>query len=169
MISKKTKKKIWYISKDYFLPDFLLLAVLKIETIARPWYARILEYLLLLLAFFLNKAFKQPIKNYTVGKSQLGIARILNFYGALFYPHIKFLPTISFKQFIIIYKTVFSTRQYIILADFLSKIYYRAKNIYPETNENACINIIRYTGEQYNGRFSYGLHLLDTLNKFEAL
>ncbi len=154
------------LTTEYNLPRGLLRTITRIEQAARPRYARIAEYSVLFLAFVRNKVFRVPIKNYTLGKCQLGISTILNYYNYGLYQHLKHIQTLSIKQILIIYSSAMSVKQYCILAKHLAPINERACNIYPDSsNENDLASRYIYIGEEFNGRYSYGLRLAELMRE----
>ena len=131
----------------------VLLGIYAIETFYRPFYFRLVEYFLVVVGGFNCLLLKRPLKNFTIGKCQLGLATILNYYGYDYYQHSKY---ISIKSFVEIGKlmSIISTDKCIeILAYKLKTIVNRGDRIYPNRNRN----YFRYIGEQFNGRYSYGM------------
>ena len=102
-----------------------------------------------------------PIKNFTIGKCQLGLATILNFYGGNHYQHARFINISSFSEMKQIFSVIFMDRSIEILVFRLKPISKRATIIFP----NKQVSQLRYIGEQFNGRYSYGLMLTDIYKK----
>ncbi len=156
------KKPIYILQvleKEYELPKGLLVSILLIETKCRPLYFRIAEYIAMLIDVIINRIINRPIKNYTVGKCQLGVASILNYLGDNIYPYVEYIPRLNKNQAILLMKALFSDEYYKILAYKIKPIYNRAINIYSPLDLK---NVICFIGEQYNGKYTYGL-LLSTI------
>lgn len=154
---KRHKKHIKYLrslSEEYNMPKNLLAGIYLIETNFRPWYFRIGEYTFVILGAFLNMIFKIPLKNYTIGKCQIGISSILNFYGRNIYKHTRYIEHISKEDFLNIVNAMFDKKNFEICAKMVNGFYKRSLNTANNYNFQ-----LRHVGEEFNGRYSYGLLL----------
>ncbi len=133
----------------------VLLSVLIIETFYRPLWMRVIEYCAVFFGCLQCLLLKLPMKNYTIGKCQLGLATILNFYGHSYYQHSRKILISTFSEIKQIFSIIINKRAIEILAYRLQPITHKASCIYPEIQKNR----IRYIGEQFNGRYSYGMLL----------
>jgi len=144
---------------DNHLPANLLVAIFLIETKERPAYMRYGEYILVVFGAFQNTLMRKPVKNYTIGKCQLGLATILNYFGTSLYQHLEHIERFDAKDLGIVIKSVSSKIHFLILAHRVTPIYQRATRIYESDVENVCC----YVGEQYNGRYTYGILLSEVV------
>jgi len=134
----------------------LLVSIYLIETKCRPLFIRLGEYSLLIISIALNLIIKRPVKNYTIGTCQLGVACIINFYGEHLYHHIEYIPKIDFYKAYKIFKSTLCEEHFEVLVYRIKPILERAVRIYPSYKTE---NILCYVGEQFNGRYAYGIML----------
>lgn len=140
---------------EYRVNPCVLLSVFLIETFYRPLWMRIAEYSVVFWGCVGCLLLKRPIKNYTIGKCQLGLATILNFYGGNHYQHSHKILISSVSEIRQIFSVISEENSIKILAYRLQPITHKAMRIYPNLRKNR----IRYIGEQFNGRYSYGMLL----------
>jgi len=158
------------LSIKYGVPKNILIGIYFIETSFRPLYFRICEYIFVILGVLLNFAFKVPLKNYTIGRCQIGISSILIFSGKDIYKHSRYIKKVSKSDFLNIVKAMHYKRNLEISALIVRRLY--VKSFKTANNYN---NQLRHIGENYNGRYSYGLLLdeivscLDKRNKVNKL
>lgn len=168
-VALQTESKAWSSLKDlcikygneYWTNPYVLLSVYTIETFYRPFWMRIVEYCAVFFGCARCLLLKRPMKNYTIGKCQLGLATILNFYGGDYYQHSRYILISSVDEIRQIFSVISEDRALEILAYRLQPITHKAACIYPELRENR----IRYIGEQFNGRYSYGMLLTEVFNQ----
>ena len=164
-IAAQAKSKTWSSVKslcvkfgtDYGVNPDVLLSIFTIETFYRPLVMQVVEYCVVLLGCMRCLLLKIPTKNRTIGSCQLGLATILNFYGGNHYQHSQKILISSFSEVRQIFSVLSKERAIEILAYRLQPITHRAICIYPNLRENR----IRYIGEQFNGRYSYGMLLTE--------
>lgn len=156
---KKYIRHLRRLSINYNMPENLLIGIYLIETSFRPLYFRVGEYVLVLLGSFLNLIFMVPLKNYTIGRCQIGIAAILQYYGKDTYKHTKYIKKITIDDFINIVKAMQYKTNFQICAEMVAGYY--QKTLYTASSYNLRL---RYVGEEFNGRYSYGLLLEDIVN-----
>ena len=136
-------------------PANLLVGIYLIESGARPLPARAVEYLCVLVGIVGQILFHKPVKSYTIGKYQLGLPEMLNYIGVNTYAHSPFV-SIPIRKIPALLKSLQKSEQVKIFAGEVLRFYKKAINIYGEQDvDKICI----YIGEQYNGRYSYGLLL----------
>lgn len=148
--------KICEAGGDNIIFNNILASIYFIETLCRPFYFRISEYLALVICLLLNIIFKKPIRNFTIGKCQLGLTTILNYYGSQHYIHLDYIKRIKVNEAIYILRIIMSDEYYRIFADKIRPIFNRANNIYGKSDLK---NTTQYIGQQYNGKYTYGLFL----------
>ena len=85
----------------------------------------------------------------------MGLSTILNYYGGDYYQHSKELQISNIRCFSKLLSVISLKTSIKILEYRIEPILQRAQNIYPNSKENQ----ICYIGEQFNGRYSYGLML----------
>lgn len=144
-------------------PDFqkrILTGILLIETFYRPFYYRIGEYSITLISCCWSLLFKKNIKSYTIGIGQIGIARILNLCEYEFDPRQHYVQIRSLAQLICVISTLRRSKMVRLLEQYISQLITHAKETIPNNKEEQ----ILYVGELYNGRYSYGLLLVEVFN-----
>ncbi len=146
---------------EYGVNPSILLSVFIIETFYRPFWMRIVEYSVVLFGCLGCLLLKRPIKNYTIGKCQIGLATILNFYGGNFYQHSHNIKISSISEIRQIFSIISEENSIKILAYRLQPITHKAMRIYPDLRKSR----IRYIGEQFNGRYSYGMLLNEVFSQ----
>lgn len=146
---------------EYGINSDVLLSIFTIETFYRPLWMRVVEYCVVLGSCVRCLLLKIPVKNRTIGRCQLGLATILNFYGGNHYQHSHNISISSFSEVRQIFSVMSKERTIEILAYRLQPITHRAVSIYPDLRENR----IRYIGEQFNGRYSYGMLLTEVFRQ----
>lgn len=149
------------LGNEYEINPNILLSVFTIETFYRPLRMRAVEYCVVFGACIRCLLLKKPMKNRTIGSCQLGLATILNFYGGNHYQHSHDILIFSFSEMRQIFSVISRERAIEILAYRLQPITRRATRIYPDLRENR----IRYIGEQFNGRYSYGMLLTEVFRQ----
>lgn len=133
----------------------IFVSIYVIESFYRPVLFRMVEYAAVLGGGAISLAFNRAIKNYTIGVCQLGLSTILNYYGGDYYQHSKELQISNIRCFSKLLSVISLKTSIKILEYRIEPILQRAQNIYPNSKENQ----ICYIGEQFNGRYSYGLML----------
>ena len=141
----------------------LLVSICLVESFFRPLSLRVCEYFVVFWSCIVSLFLHTPVKNYTIGKCQLGLAIILSFYGGGQYHHSNVVFVNGFFEIRQIFSVFFLSKSIEILAFNISPISQRAGNIYPDKHSSK----IRYIGEQFNGRYSYGLMLADVYKQIE--
>ena len=139
--------------KKFGIDSNVLLGIYAIETFYRPFYFRLAEYFLVVTGCFSCLLLKRPLKNFTIGKCQLGLATILNYYGYDYYQHSQYICIKSFAELSKLMSIISTDKCIEVLAYKLKSITDRASRIYPNGNRDS----FRYIGEQFNGRYSYGM------------
>lgn len=156
------KNKIIYLNElasFHEIPQNLLVGIYLIETSFRPWYFRIGENILVIFCSILNLLFKKPFKNYTIGRCQIGIASILKYHGRSTYKHTKYITAITVEDLLNIIKSMYYKNNLEICSNMIVPLY--KKSFYTANNYNGQLC---HVGEEYNGRYSYGLLLEDIVN-----
>lgn len=156
---KKDADRLYYLSKDFKIPFDIVYGIYLIETTFRPFYYRIAEYVIVFLALLRAVLFHTPIKNFTVGKSQIGIGAILLFWGhsnANFYT--KQIHNVTLRQAIDILKS-FAWRYNSII------FVWRLNILYKNCAFDDYRVVIRNIGNAYNGRMIYGYVLEELITK----
>lgn len=156
-----TKKLCIKFGDEYGTNPNVLLSIFTIETFYRPLCIRMVEYCMVFFGCIRCLLLKKPMKNRTIGKCQLGLATILNFYGSNRYQHSHDIMVSSISEVCQIFSVLSKERTIEILAYRLQPITRRAVCIYPGLRENR----IRYIGEQFNGRYSYGMLLTEVFRQ----
>lgn len=168
-IASQTESKTWVsikslcmkFGKKYGVNPNVLLSIFTIETFYRPFWMRMVEYCVVFFGCIRCLLLKIPTKNRTIGRCQLGLATILNFYGSNHYQHSHNILISSILEVHQIFSVISKERAIEILAYRLQPITRRAICIYPDLRENR----IRYIGEQFNGRYSYGMLLTEVFRQ----
>lgn len=160
------KTQLNYIEYENNIPNNTLVAIYLIESNARPLFFRIAEYSLLTLNFLANRLFGKAVKNYTLGKCQLGISHILNYYGYNYYPYLEYIPKLTFSDFSLLIKSCMPNRHYYILGNRIKLLSIKARKIYSkDLTDNL---FFEYIGKQFNGDNIYGYilkEIVDNLSK----
>lgn len=167
IIYRKMKSKHWRQIKEYLnnlendtgLLQNTLCAIYLIETTARPLYARFAEYVVMTCRMLLCFLIKIPLPSYTIGQFQIGIPYILQYAGKDIYEHVDRIRKITFRDMIAVWKSATWKMQVELAVYRLNPITRRAKNIYHVAEEDHDYRAYVYIGEQYNGKYSYGLFL----------
>lgn len=168
-IASQAESKTWSSAKDlcvkygneYGINPNILLSIFTIETFYRPFWMRMVEYGAVFFGCIRCLLLKIPTKNRTIGRCQLGLTTILNFYGGNHYQHSHKILISSFSEVRQIFSVISKARAIEILAYRLQPITRRAICIYPDLRKNR----IRYIGEQFNGRYSYGMLLTEVFHQ----
>jgi len=163
IVNKRYLKHIEYLAETYDIPRNLLLAIYLMESNFRPFLYRVAEYSMTSLGGVNNIILNKPLKNYTIGICQIGLAAILKFNGESVYKHVRYIQAISRKDFVNIIKSIYYKNNLEICAQMLSGLYKRSFSV----SENYKLRL-RYIGEEYNGRYSYGLFLEEVVNLLDA-
>lgn len=155
---KKTYKKVLSTCQENRLSSEMTLIVMSIYSIEhfyRYWGFRMVEYLAVVCSGVLSVVFKRPMKNYTIGVCQLGVSTIRNYFGANYYQHLVNLKLNRLQDLWEILSVITVKNSVRILAYRIAPFLEQAQHIYPDSRENQ----LCYIGEQFNGRYSYGLML----------
>lgn len=168
-VTSQTGSKTWTSIKNlcmefgnkYGVNPNVLLSIFTIESFYRPFWMRMVEYCVVFFGCIRCLLLKIPTKNRTIGRCQLGLATILNFYGSNHYQHSHSVLISSISEMHQIFSAISKERTIEILAFRLQPITRRAICIYPDLRENR----IRYIGEQFNGRYSYGMLLTEVFRQ----
>lgn len=158
-ISKNKSNYFEYMSIKYDIPKELLIGIFTIETTYRKFYHRLAENILTVLSIVLNILFNGKVKNYTVGRCQIGLATILSLSGNYKYRHSKHITNLTFKDLLIIMKAMNFKGSVEVCASHLRVLY--EKELSRGADEEI---LIRRIGEEFNGRYIYGLILEDMYN-----
>lgn len=150
---------------EYGVNPNILFSIFTIETFYRPFWMRVVEYCVVFYGCIGCLLLKIPTKNRTIGKCQLGLATILNFYGSNQYQHSHSILISSITEVRQIFSVISKERAIEILAYRLQPITRRAICIYPDFRENR----VRYIGEQFNGRYSYGMLLTEVFRQLVSV
>lgn len=139
--------------------------ILLIETFYRPLLYRIGEYFATIAACTCSLLLKRQVKSYTIGIGQIGIARILYGCGYAVDPrhHVVNISTVG--QLLCVIASFRRSKMVQILELYISQLVTRAKDTFPNNTEEQ----ILYIGELHNGRYSYGLLLVEVLNRIYLL
>lgn len=146
---------------EYGINPSVLLSIFTVETFYRPVWMRVIEYCAVFFGCIRCLLLKIPMKNRTIGRCQLGLATILNFYEGNQYQHSYSISISSISEIRQIFSVISKERAIEILAYRLQPITRRAICIYPDVQEKR----IRYIGEQFNGRYSYGMLLTEVFRQ----
>ena len=139
---------------EYSLPSALLYGVFTLETTYRRWYHRTAENILVVAMFFLNRLTGKPIRNFTIGCCQIGLATILTRHGHPKYRHSISLGNLSFEEFkVILYGMTFKAS--VECCAWTLSQYYADEMI----RTNDLHTAIRNVGELFNGSHTYGILL----------
>ena len=130
-------------------------SIYAIESFYRPILFRVAEYAVVLGVGTVSIVLNRTIKNYTIGVCQLGLSTIFNYYGENYYQHAKELRLNNMRSLSELLSVISLKTSIKILEYRVEPMLQRAQNIYPESKENQ----LCYIGEQFNGRYSYGLML----------
>lgn len=160
-IGTSTKNLCIKLGNKYGVNPNVLLSIYTIESFYRPFWIRMVEYCVVFLDCIRCLLLKMPAKNRTIGRCQLGLTTILNFYGGNHYQHSRSILISSILEVRQIFSVISKDRTIEILAYRLQPITRRASCIYPDLRENR----IRYIGEQFNGRYSYGMLLTEVFRQ----
>lgn len=130
----------------------IILCILLIETSYRKLWFRIGEYIFTLVRGGISIFFGKELKNYTIGKCQLGLVDILNYYGDCKYRHSPNVKISSWKQLEHLLSVIFLQRSLQILYHELTPMLATAKKMYHMDIYKSLV----YIGCQFNGRYAYG-------------
>lgn len=159
--SKRYEKYCHAYSQQFNISSDTLFCICCIERICRPYYQRCVEYFFTVIGIILNLIFRIPLKNYTVGCCQIGLANILRYNGFSFYGHLdkiyKFRPNM-----VIPVLKAFSPRWSIKICAFLIEDY---SNKFKATSIS---NYNKQLGFRYNGTIEYGILLNNLYQKYIA-
>lgn len=164
IIRKMNKKNIAKYCPEgiSFFEKQVLISICSIEGYFRPFLFRVGEYFFVFLLGLYSAVFKRQMRNYTIGISQIGVTSVLNSYGYSYYEHEKDIHLTCVKQVFLMLSACNPRTSINITLQKISPQIDRAKRIYP----NDWRQQVRWIGEVYNGRYSYGLLLEDV---FEML
>ena len=155
---KRTYRKVLSTCKKNHLSSeitAIIMSIYAIEHFYRYWGFRMVEYFAGVWSGVLSIVFKRPMRNYTIGVCQLGLSTIRNYYGASYYQHSMNLQLNCFQDLREILSVMTIKNSVRILTYRIAPFLEQAQHIYPHSRENQ----LCYIGEQFNGRYSYGLML----------
>lgn len=152
-IDNKDYKILKQLSVEFAIPSEILISIYLIETTYRRRRFRLAEYIIVLIRLILSISLKVPLPNYTIGKSQIGLGVILNFFG------FKNCYTYSVEI-----RDVNLSQAFSIIKSFLwknnSRIFaWRIACLAKLCNAPNYYSMIRLIGTYYNGKLTYGLIL----------
>lgn len=130
-------------------------SIYAIESFYRPVPFRMAEYAVVLGVGAISIALKRTIRNYTIGVCQLGLSTIFNYYGGDYYQYATELRLSNMRCLSKLLSVISLKTSIKVLAYRIDPMLQRAQSIYPNNRENQ----LCYIGEQFNGRYSYGLML----------
>lgn len=166
-ILKKHKKSIYSLrgcAKEYGVPPNVLIGIYMLEVTFRSRLFRLGEYMATIVGICCNILFKIPVKNYTIGKCQVGLTSILYYHGLSEYNlHSRKVDDFNFSKFLLVLKSISFKTNSRIFADKISRYH---KNI---ANSPSSQNLIIFIGEYYNGKLGYGLSLEKIVNDLDAI
>lgn len=134
--------------------------ILLIETFYRPLHYRLAEYCITLGSCVYSLILKKPVKSYTIGIGQVGIARILNCSGYMTDPRQRHICIDSPKQLMCVLSSFRHSKMTKIVEQYVSQLITCAQKAFPYDIDEQ----IQYIGELYNGRYSYGLLLVEVFH-----
>lgn len=134
--------------------DFLL-GIYVIETHFRPLYRRLAEYAATAVTGLWSLVSGRPIRSWTIGPYQLGLPTILAYYGypARLHDHTVHIP--SLRALASIFSAAALSTGVRILDWRLAPTAREAARHWPDREGMRC----RAVGEEFGGRFTYGLIL----------
>jgi len=145
-------------AEKYKVPFNLLFGIYIMETTFRRGFFRLAENSATILGILKNICFGSPVKNYTIGRCQVGLTSILIFYGYDNYnPHSLYVQGFNFYMLMLVFKSMFYKTNIEVFSKKVALYYNHIVNLSPD-------NAIILTGEFYNGKFSYGLALERIVN-----
>lgn len=159
---KKNSKEIAFIFNQEIEDDLklIIIGILLIETYYRNKFVRIIEYVVTVFNCITNLAFNIPLKNYTVGKFQIGLTYILNYSNRSFFEHLIHINHINLKDLGVILEAFTFEKNYEVTLCRVRKIYIDFRYLNVE-------NLYRRIGEKYNGEYEYGILLEIITNKLK--
>ena len=155
-ISKRKCTHILNTSTTQSIPQELLLGVYMLETTYRKWYHRIAENALTILSVILCIFFKRPVRNYTIGCCQIGLATLLTISGRARYRHSAQIDNLKWDDLACIMRGMTFSRNVEVCSKHLKNLLDR--ELIRGTMYNTAI---RNVGEDFNGKYTYGLMLED--------
>lgn len=152
------------IAKEQNVDPIIIIAIYLIETYYRQRYKRLGEYIIFLISFGLNKGFKRPIKNYTLGPLQIGISTILFYSNAARYKiHDRLINDLTFKQLWIVLKHCELENNLQICCTSIYSIQENVEKKWGRLKSN-----VGRIGQIYNGQINYGTLLITLYSEIEA-
>ena len=133
----------------YNLDESICFAIYAIESTSRPFWFRACENTFFVLNFLLNRLFKVPVKNLTIGAFQIGLTSIMKCNGKIIWQYYDYLPSITLKEFCWIIKAMTFKGNVDVFCKKISKY---------GKSEDLNTTISKY-GTLYNGRDEYILML----------
>lgn len=133
----------------------VLLGIYTLETYYRPLPCRLAEYGLLLWEGLLAPFRGRQVKNYTIGPCQIGLSTLLRYRNYDVPLHGPTVPLPSFREFLLLFRAAGTAYSAELLAYRLQDAMRQAKERYPERMNLQC----RLIGQEFAGRYSYGLML----------
>ena len=157
-LSPPRMEKVLDIASTYSFPPKLLLGIYILETTYRKRHHRIAENSLTVLSIMLHLLFRRKIRNFTIGCCQVGLTTLLSMSGNLRYRHAKHIGELSFKDISTILDGMSFKGSVAACAKWLENAF--MKELYRNTSGKENI-LVRHLGQEYNGRYTYGLLLED--------
>ena len=135
----------------------VIIAIYLIENHFRPFYIRTVEYSLLIHAFIANRVVARPIKNYTVGRFQIGLTSILRHGGYAGYKvHDRTITKLSLSELLYILSRCSFYNNLVVCCQIVRDFTDKIELEWGTSQYNA-----GRIGEKYNGKKSYGFLLLE--------
>ena len=133
----------------------VLLGIYTLESYYRPLTCRLAEYGLLLWEGLLAPFRGRQVKNYTIGPCQIGLSTLLRYRKYDVPLHCQRVPLPSFREFLLLFRAAGTAYSAELLAYRLQDAMQQAKERYPARINLQC----RLIGQEFAGRYSYGLML----------
>ena len=153
-MTKKQLAILREVESSHSIPANILEGVLELETTYRKWYHRFAENSATICLLLLNRLIGIPVRNFTIGYCQIGIASILSTDKRRIYRHCRYLNRFEANDIFQIIKAMGFESNLLICAELLEQIYLKEVMLTDD------INIVyRRVGEEYNGTLGYGLML----------
>ena len=164
---RRHKKSIYALqgyAVEYGVPLNILIGIFMLEISSRGRLFRFAEYSATIAGILVNILFGVPVKNYTIGKCQVGLTSILIYHGFSDYNiHSRNVDNFNLKKLFLVVKSMRFKTNSRIFAEKISKYY---KTI---SNSSLAHNSIIFIGEYYNGKFSYGLSLEKAVHELNTI
>ncbi|TCT15640.1 hypothetical protein EDC18_103348 [Natranaerovirga pectinivora] len=133
----------------------LIKGIYMIETHYRPMWFRIVEYFWFAFNVTSHVLFKNPIKNLTIGRFQVGIINILRYRGRKFtYNNSDYIESLSLSEYFYVLRACHSDLSVKVI-DWLICELLKDKEFYSFNTQ------ARFIGLAYNGSYEYAIELED--------